>query len=199
MGEKMKTTLNCVSALLLLAVAILAVGTYQLSPWRLTVYACASDRPVLRAVAFAILRTKSFDPNQLDGVGASAASPLGLSLAVLMNAPTEHDRDDAKKVVDWLLSRGGDLNRPAPPEGWTPLHDAVSLGPWSEPYMRYLLSKGADPNAKAGSGHFAGRTPLAFAYEIQRAAFKNKSNNPNYDPKYFARPIQILKEAHAHE
>ncbi len=158
----------------------------------LTTYASDPASKFRQALAFTLLKMKCPDPNKDYNDG----SPLQYALTVYQHAQTKQERDAARQVIDWLLSRGGDLNYPGV-AGLTPMHDAVNE--LSGSYVQFLLSKGANPNAKAGPGRYAGQTPLAFAYRIQKAAHKNRSKNPNYVPDRYERVIQLLKEAKAHE
>ena len=82
------------------------------------------------------------DPNHLNEFGET---PLNYAVAA-----------QAKRVVAYLLSRGANIELPAPP-AWTPLMYAAAVGNFE--VLNLLLGKGADPKRQDRDG----RTPADLA------------------------------------
>ena len=60
-----------------------------------------------------------------------------------------------------LLEQPMEVNRRTEPEGWTPLHLALDLGPTAPTVVKLLLNAGADPRLQDAKGFTAHDWALA--------------------------------------
>jgi len=187
---KMKSGIKGLGILVIgVSLLFIIVSLYFVSPVGMTVYACSGR---MRPLAFALLKLKRIDPNRQDQKSIWLNTPMQM---VLYELADPSDFQWRERVADWFLSRGGDLNHRDKVTGLTIVHEAVLEQ--NEPFLRWLLSKGVDPNMKVTQGagfKMAGQTPLAFAHFILR---KDKLD-PSRKEK-LRTIIEILKAAKAHE
>ena len=109
------------------------------------------------------------DRSHLNAVASDGFHPLGLAAFF--------KREDAVKA---LLELGADVHPASRNGGFTALHSAVAddEGPAAKEIVRVLLDKGADPNARSGSGG----TPLHTAAFTGNLAIIQMLLAANADP-----------------
>lgn len=102
------------------------------------------------------------DPNYIDDEGTTililAINNRQVEMVYLL---LEAGADEYLEIMDLLIQYGADINYVDPYFG-TPLHEFAR--PWVyEPFLEFMLEKGADPNIQPGVYWEPGWTPLHFA------------------------------------
>jgi len=171
----MKIVLSGLGILVVLAVAGCLVFALLVPAGDVTHFACASPAETRfpPAWGFDLMRLRGIDPN------ASAGLP-GSPMKVVFGVASDTDWERVRPIADWLIARGGDVNRPVYGGGFHPIHEAVTS--ISEVRLRYLLDHGADLRLKM-SPPSPGRTPLDLAQWLME-------RNPALTPKL--KPLVVL-------